>query len=102
VKLVDGSESVTNTDFNKERQLCLELAAKLGWNSQLGVIQFGGKAQIITPLTVNKEDLEKKVEGTIHYVVKVCLRRIGMTKLSGITNLGVAMEICNAEFNRSK
>jgi hypothetical protein len=58
-KLVDGSESITEQDFNKEKLLCLELASKLEGNSQLGVIQFGGKAQITTPLTANKEEWEK-------------------------------------------
>jgi uncharacterized protein YegL len=86
--LVDGSESVISTDFNKEKQLCLELAARLSGNSQLGVIQFGSKAQIVTPLTTNREELETKVDV--------------MTKISGSSNLSVAFEICYSEFNRSK
>eukprot|EP00026_Physarum_polycephalum_P003795 Phypoly_transcript_03809.p1 GENE.Phypoly_transcript_03809~~Phypoly_transcript_03809.p1 ORF type:complete len:729 (+),score=91.53 Phypoly_transcript_03809:75-2261(+) len=85
--LVDGSESVSGDDFNKEKHLCLELASRLEGNSQLGIIQFGGKAQIVSPLSSNKEEWGK-IDG--------------MIQLGGVANLDVAIEICNSEISRSR
>jgi uncharacterized protein YegL len=86
--LVDGSGSVDPADFQRERQLCLAIAARLGKDSQLGVVQFGNQAKLESSLTLKIEELEKKLES--------------MVQVGGGTNLNAAFTHCVSEFGLSR
>lgn len=85
---VDGSGSINADSFQKEKQLCLALAARLGEGSQMGVLQFGTTAKVIANLTVNRAEIETKVDG--------------MAQIGGGTNLLAALGDAYQEFTLSR
>ena len=76
--VVDGSASVTSSEFNQMKQFVTDIVQRTGPSVRIGVVEFGDSAQLIAPLSLIS------VTGQ-----SIILNKINsMIKLGGGTNIG--------------